>query len=107
MAAHQQQTSKRCLTKEEASKPKEDFFATGDKSCHYGHFTMGAGKIDIQMVCSGEGHTQTTNMAGSYTPTNYSMDMSSQGTGGPAEGNMSMKMHVDANRVGECTGKES
>jgi|tagenome__1003787_1003787.scaffolds.fasta_scaffold20945113_2 hypothetical protein len=105
MAAHQQQTSKRCLTKEEAKKPKEDFFAGQDKSCRYGHFTMGGGKIDIQMVCTAEGHTQTTNMAGSYTPTNYAMDMSSQGSSGA--GNMSMKMHVDAQRVGECTGKDS
>ncbi len=107
MAAHQQQTSKRCLTKEEAKKPKEGFFAGQDKSCRYGHFTMGGGKIDIQMVCTAEGHTQTTNMAGSYTPTSYAMDMSSQGSGGAGEGNMSMKMHVDAQRVGECTGKDS
>ena len=57
------------LTPDQVKRPKEDFFATRDKSCRYGHFTMGAGKIDIQMVCNGEGHTQTTNMAGSYTPT--------------------------------------
>ena len=88
MAAHRQQSSKRCLTKEEAKKPKEDFFAGQDKSCRYGHFTMGGGKIDIQMVCTAEGQTQTTNMAGSYTPTSYAMDMSSQGSGGAGEGNM-------------------
>ena len=62
-------------------KPKEDFFGA-DKSCKYAYFTMGGGKIDIQMVCSEEGTTQTTNMSGSYTPTSYSMDMSSSGSGG-------------------------
>src|SRR4051812_33002489 len=106
MAARQQETSKHCLTKDEAKKPKENFFASQDKSCRYAHFTMGGGKMDMQMVCKEETATQTMNMSGSYTPTSYSMDMSSSATGGHSEG-MSMKMHVDANRVGECTGKES
>ena len=105
MAAHQPQTSKSCLTKEEVKHPKEDFFAGNDKSCRYGRFTMGGGKIDIQMECTPE-RTQATNMAGSYTPTTYSMDMSSHGSGGASGGNMTMKMHVDAQRIGECTGKD-
>jgi len=104
MAEHQQQTSKHCLTKEDVKKPKEGFFAGQDKSCHYAHFTMGGGKIDIQMVCNEEGSTQTTNMSGSYTPASYSMDMSSNATGGSRVG-MTMKMHVDAQRIGECTSK--
>jgi Protein of unknown function (DUF3617) len=106
MAEHQQQTSKHCLTKEEARKPKEDFFAGEDKSCKFAHFAMGGGKMDIQMVCNHEGSTQTTNMNGTYTPTSYSMDMSSTGSGGHQQG-MSMKMHVDSQRIGECTGKDS
>ena len=105
MANHQQQSSKRCLTPDEVKKPKEDFFAGADKSCKYQHFTMGGGKIDIQMVCAEEGSTQTTNMSGSYTPTSYSMDMSSNASGGGQSG-MTMKMHVDSNRVGKCTGKD-
>jgi hypothetical protein len=44
-------------------------------------------------------------MAGAYTPTSYAMDMSSSGSGGEDKG-MSMKMHVDSQRIGECTGKE-
>jgi hypothetical protein len=107
MAANRMQTSKHCLTPDEVKKPKEDFFAGKDKSCKYSHFTMGGGKIDIQMVCNEEASTQTTNMSGSYTPTSYSMDMSSNGSGGSGEGKgMSMKMHVDSQRVGECTGKD-
>src|SRR5438874_2384801 len=94
MAARQQETSKHCLTKDEAKKPKENFFASQDKSCRYAHFTMGGGKMDMQMVCKEETATQTMNMSGSYTPTSYSMDMSSSATGGHSEG-MSMKMHVD------------
>ena len=45
------------------------------------------------------------NCHGKYTPTTYSMDMSMTGTGGDQNG-MSMKMHVDAQRVGQCTGKD-
>lgn len=105
MAAHQERASTHCLTKDDVKKPKEDFFAGQNKSCHYAHFTMGGGKIDIQMVCQERDITQTTNMTGSYTPTSYAMDMSSSGSGGAQKG-MSMKMHVDAQRVGECTGKD-
>jgi len=106
MAEHQQQSSKHCLTKDDVNKPKEGFFAGADKSCRYAHFTMGGGKMDIQMVCEMEGATQTTDMTGSYTPTTYSMDMSSHGNAG-GENGMVMKMHVDSQRIGECSGKES
>lgn len=104
MAQHQMQSSKHCITPEEVKKPKEDFFG-GSKSCKYDHFTMGGGKIDIAMVCSAEGSTQTMNASGSYTPTTYSLDMANSATGGEQQG-MTMKMHVDSRRVGECAGKE-
>jgi hypothetical protein len=103
LAEHRNEASKHCVTAADVKKPKEGFFGA-DKSCRYDHFTMGGGKIDIQMVCKQESLTQTTNMSGSYTPTTYSLDMSSAGTG-PEQG-MTMKMHVDAQRIGECTGKE-
>jgi hypothetical protein len=104
MAQHQQETSKNCLTPDEVKRPKEDFFAGEDKSCKYEHFAMGGGKMDIRMVCKREGSTQTTNMSGTYTPTSYSMDMSSTASGGAQQG-MIMKMHVDADRIGECSAK--
>ena len=106
MAEHQQQSSKHCLTKEDVKKPKEGFFAGADKSCHYGHFAMGGGKMDIQMVCDMDGATQTTNMSGTYTPTTYSMDMSSHGSAGGEKG-MVMKMHVDSQRIGECSANDT
>jgi hypothetical protein len=105
MAEHQQQSSKHCLTPAEAKRPKEGFFTNKDDSCKYDHFTMGNGKIDIAMVCKGEGFSQNTVMSGTYTPTSYSMDMASKGAGGDQQG-MTMKMHIDAKRVGECTGKD-
>jgi hypothetical protein len=104
MAEHHNDTSKHCITEADVKKPKEDFFGA-DKSCKYDHFTMGGGKIDIAMVCHEEETTQNMNVTGSYTPTSYSVDTSMTGTGGEQNG-MTMKMHVDAQRVGECTGKD-
>ena len=92
-----------CLTSDDIK--KRTLFGV-DKSCTFDHFTMGEGKIDIQMVCHREDSTQTMNMSGSYTPTSYSMDMAMNATGGGQNG-MTMKVHVDSHRVGECTGKES
>ena len=105
MAERQEKASSHCITAADVKKPKEDFFGGQDKSCHYAQFTMGGGRIDIQMVCNHEGMTQTMNMKGTYTPTTYSMDMASQGSAG-GQGNMSMKMHVDSQRIGECSAKD-
>jgi hypothetical protein len=104
MAQHQNDTSKHCIKPEDVKRPKEDFFGA-DKSCKYDHFTMGAGKIDVAMVCHREETTQDMKISGSYTPTSYSIDTAMTGTGGRENG-MSMKMHVDAERIGECTGKD-
>jgi uncharacterized protein DUF3617 len=105
MAERRNETSSHCVKPEDVKKPKEDFFGA-DKSCKYDHFTMGGGKIDAQMVCREEGSTETSNLAGTYTPTSYSMDMSMKGSGEGRENGMTMKMHVDSQRVGECTGKD-
>ncbi len=104
MAEHRNQASRHCIKPEDVKKPKEDFFGA-DKSCKYDHFTMGGGKIDMAMVCHQEESTMNMNVKGTYTPTSYSIDSSMTGSGG-AQNGMSMKMHVDAQRVGECTGKE-
>jgi hypothetical protein len=103
LAKQRNQTSRHCIKPEDVKKPKEDFFGAGE-SCRYAHFTMGGGKLDIQMVCKQENMTQTTNLVGSYTPSTYSLDMNSSGSG-PQSG-MTMKMHVDSRRIGECTGKD-
>ena len=104
IAEHRNEASRHCIKPEDVKKPKEDFFGA-DKSCRYDHFTMGGGKIDVAMVCHREGTTQNMNVNGSYTPTTYSIDTSMTGSGGHENG-MSMKMHVDSERVGDCTGKE-
>lgn len=90
-----------CLTEEESQRPKEDFFAGDDRNCRYERFDMGGGKIDAVMRCDAEGVAQTMTMQGSYDPDSYRMTMTMAGGSGNTVG-MSMKMRVDARRVGEC-----
>ena len=97
-----------CLTPEEAQRPKEDFFAGKDNSCRYEHFTMGGGKIDATMRCSQGGMSQVMNLGGSYSPESYRMTIETKTEGGPAAtSGMSMRMRVDAKRVGECEAKRT
>ena len=103
MANAADHTSRHCIKPEDLKQPNGNMFAQ-DKACRFDHFAMGGGKIDAKMVCKVENLTHTTTMAGSYTPTTYSADMTSTGTG-PQMG-QTMKMHVDAKRIGECSGKE-
>lgn len=99
--------SESCLTPEEAKRPKEDFFAGANKNCRYDRFTMGDGKIDAVMKCTGEGMAQTMAMQGTYSPEAYQMRMSMQADAGAGPpGGMTMTMRVDARRVGECDAKK-
>jgi hypothetical protein len=101
MAAQQPNEVKRCVTPDEARKPNEDFFAGQDSSCRFAHFTMGKGRIDVQMVCQQQLGTQTSNISGTYSPTSYSMEVSTLISGGERSGAMT-KMHVEARRIGGC-----
>ena len=101
------QSAESCLTQEEARKPKEEFFAGRNNQCRYDHFKMGDGKIDAKMRCSQGGVSQVMEMDGSYSPNSYAMRMSTRTEGGGPTAGMSMRMRIDAKRVGECTKGEA
>ncbi len=102
------ETQQSCLTPEEAKKPKEDFFAGENKNCRYERFDMGGGRINAVMKCAEEGMTHTMTMQGNYTPDTYNMRMAMTAEGGPGpSAGMSMKMSVDARRIGQCAAGES
>ena len=105
-AMDQAQTHEVCLTPEQAKSPKEDFFAGADKNCRYEHFNWGDGKIDLKLNCKHPQATQTMAMVGSYSPDNYTMTMTATNVGGGPAGEMTMKMKVDARRIGPCDGNE-
>ena len=95
-----------CLTPEQAKSPKEDFFSGADKNCRYEHFNWGDGKIDLKLNCKHPNATQTMAMVGSYSPEAYTMTMTATNLGGGPAGGMTMKMKVDAKRIGDCDGKD-
>ena len=108
MGEKQNYSMEYCLTPEEAKRPRGGFF-TGKESenCRYERFDMSGGKVDAVMRCEGKpSGTMTMTISGTYSPDSYtsraSMEMS-----GARGGGMTMKMHSEAHRVGECTGKET
>ena len=109
MAENREHGFQTCLTAEDVKRPKEDFFAGKNNQCRYDHFTMGGGKIDAEMHCGGKrGESQVMQMAGTYSPESYQMQTSMKMEGGKTpEGSMAMTMRIEAQRTGECTGKES
>jgi hypothetical protein len=98
----QSQVHRTCLTPEQTKNPREDFFTGADKNCRYEHFKWGGGKIDMKLLCTHEQAKQTMEMAGTYEPNTYQMAMSVASKGGNPMESMTMKMKVDAKRVGEC-----
>jgi hypothetical protein len=102
------QTFASCVTEEDVKQKKAFFMGdTDDKSCKYDHFTMANGKVSAAMTCDrgAEGRMQMS-MDGSYSQDNYEMQMASKAEGGPPAAQMTMKMSVQAKRVGVCTGAE-
>ena len=106
MAERQEHSFENCLTPEDAKKPKENFFAGKSNECRYDRFTMGGGKIDAAMRCGGENGGSVMEMSGTYSPDSYQMHTSMSAQPGAGEhGGMTMKMHIEAQRVGECPAK--
>ncbi len=99
-----------CLTPEEAAKPAADFFAGGNNSCVYDHFSMANGQLDAAMTCKGQGPGGAMNatMKGNFSSDSFQMAMTSKSAGTPGQPmtNITMSMKMEAKRVGECTGKE-
>ena len=83
------------------------FLRRQEQACRYDHFTMGGGKIDAAMRCGGKprrkpGHADGRDLLARQLS---DADLSMKCRAGPAQGGMTMKMRVEAQRVGECTGK--
>jgi len=106
-AMGQAQVHNVCLSKEQAEKPREDFFTGADKNCTYEHFDWGGGKIDLKLMCKHEQGVTTMAMAGTYSPDNYELTMTSTNNAVAASGDIVMTLTVDAKRVGECKGGDT
>jgi hypothetical protein len=106
-ATGQTQVHESCLTAEQASRPREDFFTGAGKNCRYEHFNWGDGKIDLKLNCTEDQGVQSMELVGTYKPDSYQMAMTANTKGMSAGQTMTMKMQVDAERIGECTAKQS
>ena len=100
-----------CVTPEEARKPTPEMFNGKSDNCKFSHFKMGGGRIDMEMRCAGEGEgqhvAQLMKMTGTYSPDAYSMAMTSTtDAGAPEMGAMTMKMHLESKRLGDCDPKK-
>jgi hypothetical protein len=104
--AKQAQVHEVCLTEAQAKRPREDFFTGADQNCKYEHFKWGGGKLDLKLNCKHPQATQTMVLTGEYEPDSYTMAMTATSSGDAPAAAMTMKMKVDAERIGECTGKE-
>jgi hypothetical protein len=106
IASQRNSTYEYCLTPEEAKEPRGKFFSGKEaNNCRYDHFTMGGGKIDAVMTCQSDpARSMTMTVNGSYSPDSYETHVAMNMKGGN-EGNMSMKLHSEAHRIGECSAK--
>lgn len=99
------QTFASCLTPEEANKPNGSFFQKGAENCNYEHFVMADGKIDAAMTCKERNTEVKMTMAGSYSESNYDIQVKSQGEMQPGMP-MSVEMSIASRRTGDCNGSE-
>ncbi|MPT48463.1 MAG: DUF3617 domain-containing protein [Sphingobium sp.] len=106
----QKQTSKSCITPEQAANPSADFLtAQKDSNCTYSGFEMAGGKIQGKISCpapQGQQGKADVTIDGTYSETAYAMNMEMQaaGMGGPAAGDMKMHMvmKTSGKRIGDC-----
>lgn len=102
----QVQTTKNCLTEEEAKKPGADFLAGAENDeCTYKTFDLSGGKINADIACKGKEAGQEGNikLTGNYTSTSYEMEMGMVMSSGQM-GAMTIKAKNSAKRIGECKG---
>jgi hypothetical protein len=94
-----------CLTPEQANKPDGGFFQPGAKDCKYDRFVMADGRIEATMTCGKPAAAQTMTLAGTYSDTEYDLEVTSKGDMQPGMP-MTMELGVKARRTGACNGTE-
>ena len=97
------QSSRHCISEEQAARPDANFLATQRDNCAYRDFAMREGRIQGTMVCSGgemPGEA-TAVMSGRYDPDSYDMRMRME-MDGPAGATMIIETRASGRRVGDC-----
>ncbi len=89
-----------CLTEAEAKRPGGIFAERGDGKCTYSKFEMAGGKLDMTMVCPGQGGSMTMHVTGTFGAEAVSATSEMQAAG---KDSMRMKANVTSRRIGDCT----
>ncbi|MCJ2188973.1 DUF3617 domain-containing protein [Novosphingobium beihaiensis] len=95
-----------CITDEDNDDGYKDMLQNAGQGgdCTYSKFDVAGGRLDAQMHCAmpGQGDAVMT-MNGTVSETGSDVIIGMDVTGGqPPMGNMKMKMHMIAERVGDC-----
>lgn len=106
----QKQTARNCITPEQAANPSADFLtAQKDSNCTYSGFEMAGGKIEGKVSCpapQGQQGKADVTIDGSYSETEYAVNMEMQAAGSGGAGADQMKMHMvmktTGKRIGDC-----
>lgn len=98
------QTSEFCLTPQDASKGREEYYrrtlAKGD--CKYEKLNLTATSIDAVLVCqTGQGMTARNEVTGTFTATGS--DMAIKSLSQVPGGSVSMEATVNSQRIGDCS----
>jgi hypothetical protein len=93
-----------CLTPEDVSKTDGSLFQQAPDDCKYERFSMGGGRIEGVLACTGDQKINMT-MNGTYTAETYDLTMNTQTDMGGGR-KVKMDMIVTSRRTGECNGTE-
>ncbi|MBY8822325.1 DUF3617 domain-containing protein [Sphingomonas colocasiae] len=97
-------SSKSCVTPEEAERDPSEFIKKGQGGeCTYERFSFTGGKIDGKMTCTrGQQGTLEATMTGTINPELLDMTMTSTTNGAGMPGKVEMTMRMTSKRVGDC-----
>lgn len=97
-------SSKSCVTPEEAERDPSEFIKKGQGGeCTYERFSFAGGKIDGKMSCkrAQQGALEAT-MTGTISPELLDMTMNSVTSGSGMPGKVDMTMRMTSKRIGDC-----
>ena len=96
------QNMERCVTEEEVENIN-DLVVQNEANCKFENYTLSGGKISGKAKCEKDGAVQSMVMEGTYTSRSSDMTMSTTTSGGPM-GDMTVKMNIKSERIGDCKG---
>lgn len=100
----QANSSKSCVTPEEAERDPSEFIKKGQGGeCTYDRFSFAGGKIDGKMSCTRpqQGKLEAT-MTGTISAEALDMTMNNVMSGGGMPGQVDMTMRMTSKRIGDC-----